>query len=82
MPGRAIITSVDLMNGDRVLAAPELERADRVGGDHGGQRLIAHAQADLSQQTVDANFVDESPQPVPRAQTGQRLVISVGGPAR
>ena len=41
---------------------------ERVGRDHGGQRLIADAQADLSHQAVDPHFVDEAAQPIAAAQ--------------
>ena len=78
VPGRAIIDFSGLDDGDRVVTAPELQRPDRVGSDDGGQRLVANAEPDLGQETVDAHFVDESPQAVPRAQPCQRLVVCGG----
>ena len=50
-----------LDDGDRVVAAPELQRPHRIGSDDGGQRLVANAEPDLGQETIDAHFVDESP---------------------
>ena len=50
------------------------ERSHGIGGDDGGQRLIADAHADLCEQAVDAHFIDETVQAVPRAQAFQGII--------
>ena len=61
-----------LDDGEGVVAATELELANGVAGDDGGQQLIADAQANLSQQTVDSDFFDEPTQLIPSAQRDDR----------
>jgi hypothetical protein len=51
-----------------IIATPELQLADGVGGDDGGKRLIADSQTDLSEQAVDPHFIDEAPEAIAAAQ--------------
>ena len=63
-----------LDDGQCIIPATQFERAHGIGGDDGGQRLVADAHADLGEQAIDADFIDETVQAVSGAQAVQRLV--------
>jgi hypothetical protein len=65
---RAIITSVDLMIASA--SSPRFRRRARTASAviTGSQCVVADAQANLSQQAVDANLLDEAGQLVPGAE--------------
>jgi hypothetical protein len=65
-----------------IVAAPQVQRPDRVSGDDGRQGLISHTQPNLGQQPIDPNLVDESVQAIPGAQARERLVVAPAGHGR
>src|SRR5215471_10465552 len=52
----------------RVVASFEVQFLERIRSDDGRRRLVADAQPDLPEQTVDAHLFDEAAQPVAAAQ--------------
>src|SRR5215207_8128899 len=46
----------------RLVAALQLQFAQRVAGDHGRERLVGDAQANLRQKSVHPDFVDDAAQ--------------------
>src|SRR4249920_2789045 len=64
---------------DSIFPSPKLQRPNRISRDDRGERLVAYSEADLGEEAVHANLVDESPQAIPRAQSPQRLVVGRSG---
>jgi hypothetical protein len=65
-------------DGQSIVAAAQLERANGVSGDEGGQELIADAQSHLRQEAIDSHFVDVAAQAVARAEAVQRSIVRSG----
>jgi hypothetical protein len=57
-----------------VIPPAQLERSYGISGDDGRQRLIADTHAYLCEQAIDADFIDEPVQAIPRAQAVKGLV--------
>jgi hypothetical protein len=63
-----------LDDGQRLVAAPELQFVDRIPGDNGGQRLIAYPQPNLGEQPLAPHFVDDAVKLVAAAESDNRPV--------
>jgi hypothetical protein len=63
-----------LDDGQRRVAAPELQLIDRIPGDDGGQRLIANPQPHLGEQSFAPHFVDDAMKLVAAAERDNRPV--------
>ena len=63
-----------LDNRQCIVAATEFQRADGVRRDHGRERLIANTQANLGEEAIDPDLVDEAAQAVPCAEALDGLI--------
>jgi hypothetical protein len=69
-------------DGERLVAAPELQFGHGIPRDDRGQRLIANPQAHLREQALAPDFLDDAAKLVPAAQRDDRAAVCGGGWAR